>query len=160
MRRAADPVRRAGSGGGFALTSPAFTDGGAIPREHSCQGEGVSPELAWSGAPAGTQSLALIVHDPDAPIAGGFTHWVLYAIPGDTTGIPQGGTAGSSGLNSTGKPGWVPPCPPSGTHRYVFTLYALPTVTAFATTPTKDQVEALGADALATATLTGTYAKS
>lgn len=152
------PGSTAGSGR-LTLTSSAFADGGAIPKDNTCQGAGTSPELSWAGAPSGTAAFALVVNDPDAPVAGGFTHWVLYSIPAGTSSIPAGGSAGSPGLNGAGKPGWVPPCPPSGTHRYVFTLYALPTVTAFAETPTKAQVEALGKDALATTTLTGTYAK-
>ncbi len=147
-------------GSGLRLTSSAFADGAAIPKDNTCQGAGTSPELSWTGAPSGTAAFALVVNDPDAPVAGGFTHWVLYSIPADTSSIPAGGTAGSPGLNGAGKPGWTPPCPPSGTHHYVFTLYALPTVTAFAETPTKAQVEALGKDALATTTLTGTYARS
>ncbi len=146
--------------GRLTLTSSAFADGAAIPKDNTCQGAGTSPDLAWTGAPEGTAAFALVVNDPDAPVPGGFTHWVLYSIPADTSSIPAGGSAGSSGLNGAGKPGWVPPCPPSGTHHYVFTLYALPTVTAFAETPTKAQVEALGKDALATTTLTGTYVRT
>lgn len=136
------------------LTSPAFADGQLIPREYSCQGAGTSPELSWSGVPEGATSLALVVHDPDAPVSGGFTHWVLYDIPRDVTGIPAGGTSGR-----TGNPAWRPPCPPSDSHRYVFTLYAF-TDQPFAGVPDKAAVDTAAPRALASASVTGVYAKS
>jgi Raf kinase inhibitor-like YbhB/YbcL family protein len=111
----------------FTLASTAFADDGTIPVEHSCVGEGVSPPLAWKGVPKGTKELALIVDDPDAPV-GTFTHWVLADITPSTTSIAQGGTPPGAFVGSagTGRPGYVPMCPPPGpAHHYVFTLYAL-----------------------------------
>ena len=116
------------------LTSDAFDDGGTIPRRHTCDGEDVSPALSWEGAPDGTASFALVVHDPDAP-RGDWVHWVIYDIPGHLTGLPE--KAGPAerldhlgeavqGTNDFGRIGWGGPCPPPGKpHRYVFTLTAL-----------------------------------
>ena len=110
------------------LTSTAFAEGGALPPEFTCDGANVSPPLAWSGVPAGTVVLALIVDDPDA---GGFIHWVVYDIDPDVTGLARGeststaGTAPLQGQNSFGRIGYGGPCPPSGTHHYVFWLLAL-----------------------------------
>ncbi len=110
------------------ITSSAFEPHGRIPDRHTDAGEDVSPELSWSGVPDGTQQLALICHDPDAPLAHGFTHWVVYAIPPDTSGIPEGG-GGSyvEGENDAGTQGWSGPAPPEGhgVHHYYFWLYAL-----------------------------------
>jgi Raf kinase inhibitor-like YbhB/YbcL family protein len=113
----------------FALTSPAFSHEGTIPRQCTCDGEDRSPALRWTGVPAGTRSFALILHDPDAP-RGDFTHWVLFDIPVGVQEI-QEGTAGPApgvaGTNDFGKQGYSGPCPPPGhgRHRYFFTLYAL-----------------------------------
>jgi Raf kinase inhibitor-like YbhB/YbcL family protein len=109
------------------LTSTAFANDGDIPVQYSCAGEGVSPPLAWKGVPKGTKELALVVDDPDAP-SGTFTHWVLAGITPSTTSIAQGATPPGAyvGNASTGRPGYVPMCPPAGpAHHYVFTLYAL-----------------------------------
>src|SRR5581483_6303208 len=112
------------------LTSAAFRNGGDIPVKYTCDGEGVSPPLAWSGVPPGAQALALIVEDPDAP-SGVFAHWVVFGIAPTTdhldenasrAGMPSGA---KQGHNSTGRSGWFGPCPPSGTHHYVFRLYAV-----------------------------------
>ncbi|TQN38009.1 PBP family phospholipid-binding protein [Blastococcus colisei] len=114
--------------GTLVVTSTAFSHGGRMPDAHSANGEGVSPELSWSGVPDGTRSLALIVEDPDAPLVGGFVHWVLYGIPADVTSIPEGGGAEyRQGLNSRGELGWRPAAPPPGhgTHHYFFHLFAL-----------------------------------
>lgn len=117
----------------LALTSPAFGDGEPIPAEYTCDGSDRSPALRWSGAPDGTRSFALIVHDPDAP-KGDFTHWVLFNIPADFQEIPEGAGAptgsaaiGDPGTNDFGKLGYGGPCPPPGhgRHRYYFTLHAL-----------------------------------
>jgi Raf kinase inhibitor-like YbhB/YbcL family protein len=115
----------------FTLICPAFANGGSIPREFSCDGSNRSPELRWSGAPPGTRSFALIVHDPDAP-KGDFTHWTLFDIPADSDHIdPAAGrhAPGTQGRNDFGQDGYGGPCPPvgHGTHRYVFDLYALDT---------------------------------
>lgn len=116
----------------FQLTSSAFETESSIPEQFSCEGRNISPELSWSRPPAGTKTLALIMHDPDAPIEGGYTHWLVYNIPANTNHLPEnvpnqdtlpGG--GNQGKNDAGKYGYTGPCPPSGTHRYYFRLYAL-----------------------------------
>jgi Raf kinase inhibitor-like YbhB/YbcL family protein len=108
---------------------PAFADGGAIPKLHTCDGADLSPALEWSGHPAGVKSFALIVDDPDAP-AGTWNHWLLWDIPPSVTALAQGlkpGQMGVSGTNDFGKPGYGGPCPPKGhgPHRYFFRVYAL-----------------------------------
>jgi Raf kinase inhibitor-like YbhB/YbcL family protein len=110
-------------GGTIALSSPAFGDGQSIPVKYTCSGENVSPPLQWSNVPAGTKSLTLTVNDPDAP-GGHFTHWQVTEIPPTTTGVAEGGHVGVEGENGFGNKGWGGPCPPSGEHRYVFTLVA------------------------------------
>jgi Raf kinase inhibitor-like YbhB/YbcL family protein len=114
--------------GTLQITSSAFEPDGRMPDAHSSGGAGVSPPLAWTGVPEGTTSFAVIVHDPDAPLIDGFTHWVLYGIPGDVREIAEGGGAEYvQGLNGIGKPGWAPAAPPAGhgTHHYFFHLYAI-----------------------------------
>jgi Raf kinase inhibitor-like YbhB/YbcL family protein len=136
------------------VTSTAFGNGQPIPREHTCHGPGHPPDLAWHGVPDSAKSLALVVSDPDAP-RGTFIHWVVYDLP------PRGDTLPSGKLppgaheteNSGGKRGWYPPCPPSGTHRYQFILYALSEpVTARST---QDVLDEIGRRAVASGTLTG-----
>ena len=110
------------------LTSPAFDHHRAIPARHSGDGEDVSPELMWSGAPEGTKAFAIVVHDPDAPLVDGFTHWVAYGIPADANNLPEGGgDAITHGTNSMGNAGYNGPAPPPGhgTHHYYFWVYAL-----------------------------------
>jgi hypothetical protein len=113
------------------LVSPAFEDGAEIPEQYAyssgdqCEGDNISPPLSWRGAPEGTVSFALIVVDPDG---GNWVHWVVYNIPDSARSMESqvsGPARGSPGINSYGKLGWGGPCPPSGTHRYVFTLFAL-----------------------------------
>lgn len=126
--------------GGLKLSSPQFADGGVIPLEQvgsggGCTGQNISPELDWSGAPAGTVSFVLTAYDPDAPTGSGLWHWANYNIPATATSFAKGagapgGTvpAGTVVLNNDpGTPGYTGPCPPVGDapHRYVFTLYAL-----------------------------------
>ena len=142
----------------FTLTSSAFGDNQPIPRKFTCQGGGVSPELTWDGMPAGTKSLALLVVDPDAPMQGGFTHWVLAGIDPAAGTLAEGTTAGTPGPNSAGDAGYAGPCPPSGTHHYIFTLYAL--AAPIEGTPDRKAIEAAGAGALGKAVLTGTYEQS
>ena len=116
----------------LSLTSGAFAMGTPIPAEYTCAGQNVSPALSWSQAPAGTQSYALLLEDPDAPV-GTFTHWVLYNLPAGVTSLPrsvptgaQVPDLGSQGKNSFGNNGYGGPCPPQGSsHRYFFTVYAL-----------------------------------
>ena len=111
----------------FTLTSSAFSDGAAIPRRYSCDGDDISPPLAWSGVPAGTKALLLTVTDPDAR---GFVHWVAWDLAPDLGSLTEGASGALpggalEGRNDFGRTGWGGPCPPSGTHRYVFTLTAL-----------------------------------
>ena len=144
----------------FSLTSTAFTEGGAIPRRHSCDGVDSSPDLSWSGAPDGTRALALVMTDPDAR---DFVHWIAY----DLTGTPSGGLpaavsaspdAPPQGTNSFGRTGYGGPCPPSGTHHYVFTLHALDAPLALSGAPRLEEVDrAMDGHVLGVATLTGTY---
>lgn len=117
---------------GFRILSSAFKEGGGIPVKYTCSGADVSPALRWSEPPAGTQSLALMLEDPDAP-GGTWYHWLIWNIPGHAGGIwehvaPKRNLPGgmAQGENSFGKTGYGGPCPPRGqTHRYVFHLYAL-----------------------------------
>ena len=117
----------------LALVSPAFSPNGSIPKEYTCDGDDLAPPLAWTGAPAGTKSFALIVDDPDAPM-GTWVHWVLYNIPTSVNSLPEGGArspvpaSAREGLNDGGDLGYTGPCPPIGRHRYFHTLYALDTV--------------------------------
>jgi Raf kinase inhibitor-like YbhB/YbcL family protein len=130
------------------LTSSAFQPESSIPRQFTCEGDDVSPELKWTNAPPGTKSFALIVHDPDAPRPGGFTHWVAYNIPANVTQIAQGAPKGDKlpggglqGKNDSGQNGYMGPCPPSGTHRYYFYLYALDTELNLQSGASKNEVE-------------------
>jgi Raf kinase inhibitor-like YbhB/YbcL family protein len=115
----------------FRLIISAFPEGGTIPQLHTCEGADLSPALEWSGEPAGTQSFALIVDDPDAPV-GTWNHWLLFDLAASVHSLAQGykpGHLGVSGANDFGKPGYGGPCPPKGhgPHRYFFKLYALQT---------------------------------
>jgi Raf kinase inhibitor-like YbhB/YbcL family protein len=113
------------------LFSPAFSAGDMIPTKYTCEGENVSPPLEWSDLPPNSRALALILDDPDAP-SGLFVHWLIYNLSAEEKGITEGvGTATShasgalQGTNGFGKVGYGGPCPPEGTHRYYFHLYAL-----------------------------------
>jgi Raf kinase inhibitor-like YbhB/YbcL family protein len=151
------------------LTSTAFVDGDAIPTRHTCEGDDVSPDLSWDGIPEGTQSLVLIIDDPDAPDPSAprmvWDHWILYNLPPSAGGIPEAVTpealpAGTGqGLNSWGNPGYGGPCPPVGRHRYFHRLYALDTVLpAELREPTKDDLLlAMDEHILAHTALVGTY---
>jgi Raf kinase inhibitor-like YbhB/YbcL family protein len=109
------------------LRSGAFKHHERIPERYTGDGDDVSPPLEWSGVPEGTKSFAVVSHDPDAPLVDGFTHWVAYGIPGDATGLPEGGDGETTGVNSFGKTGYAGPAPPPGhgTHHYYFWVYAL-----------------------------------
>ncbi len=150
------------------MTSAAFRHNEEIPRQYTCDGKDVSPPLEWSGLPADTKSLALIVDDPDAPDPAAprmtWVHWVLYNIPPAATGLPQGvgsrdlpeGT--KEGLNDWKRTGYGGPCPPIGRHRYFHKLYALDTVLPDMGTPTKAKLEmAMEGHILEEAELVGTY---
>ncbi|MBE9472062.1 MAG: YbhB/YbcL family Raf kinase inhibitor-like protein [Chloroflexi bacterium] len=150
----------------FELTSPRFARGEPIPRKYTCDGEDISPPLRWSDPPQGTQSLALIADDPDAPI-GTWVHWVLYNLPAETRGLPEAVPPDADlpdgsrhGRNSWRRLGYGGPCPPSGTHRYFFRLYALDTVLDLAARSSKKQLlRAMERHVLAQAELMGVYAR-
>jgi Raf kinase inhibitor-like YbhB/YbcL family protein len=159
-----EPAASGGDGGGGALvlTSSAFDEGAPIPEVYSCDGDQTSPPLEWSGTPDGTVAYALIVDDPDA---GGFVHWVVGNISAMLANFPEGFGAelpdeAAQGENGAGGIGWLGMCPPSGTHTYVFTLYALsepagvgPGVTA------SELLDAIEGKVLDEAVLTGTYTR-
>ena len=149
------------------LTSSAFPQGAEIPSFYTADGENISPELSWQDAPPQTKSFALVVHDPDAPIPGGFTHWVLYNIPADLGHIEEKVPAeeqlpglGMQGRNDGGKIGYIGPAPPSGTHRYFFRLFALDKILDLPPGATHKQLSAATkGHILAQAELMGTYEK-
>jgi Raf kinase inhibitor-like YbhB/YbcL family protein len=151
----------------FELVSTAFGPSAPIPAAYTCDGDDRSPPLEWRGAPAGTRSFALVVHDPDAPDPAApkvdWVHWVLYNIPASVTSLsenawqslPPGTLEGENNWRRTGYGG---PCPPIGRHRYFHRVYALDTVLPDLKTPTRDQLEkAMTGHVLATAELMGTY---
>ena len=150
------------------MTSPSFENQGEIPRKYTCDGEDISPPLAWSGAPEGTKSFVLIVDDPDAPDPAApqmtWVHWVVYNIPGTVTSLPEGikgkdlpkGTL--QGLNDWQRTGFGGPCPPTGKHRYFHKLYALDIVLPDLGQPTKANLEkAMAGHVLFKAELVGLY---
>ncbi len=149
------------------LTSSAFRQGERIPTRYTCEGEDISPELSWEGAPSDTAAFALILHDPDAPRANGFTHWLLYNIPSSVThireNVPEGPRVNGLGLqgkNDAGKIEYMGPCPPSGTHRYFMRLFALQKELDLAPAATAQEViSAIQDNAIEQAELMGTYAK-
>lgn len=143
------------------LTSPAFAEGGSIPREFTCDADDTSPPLEWTGLPEGSAALALIVDDPDA---GGFVHWVAYDIDPALGGLAAGASTAAGappqGRNSFGRTGYGGPCPPSGTHHYVFRLLVLDQELGLSGTP--DAAGVLGAadgHILGEARLIGTYTR-
>jgi Raf kinase inhibitor-like YbhB/YbcL family protein len=148
--------------GEFPLTSSAFSEGGAIPRTYACDGQDISPPLEWSGAPEGTRTLALVMTDPDA---GGFVHWVFFNVDatgsgGIPTGFSESPDGPTQGRNSFGKAGYGGPCPPSGTHHYVFRLLALDASLGLTGAPSANQVlDAANGHILGEAKLTATYRK-
>jgi Raf kinase inhibitor-like YbhB/YbcL family protein len=142
------------------LTSPAFSHNGAIPSQYTCDGADISPALAWSEIPQNCNSFTLIVDDPDAPTKV-WTHWILFNIPNTTQSLTEGTSAGpfiQGATDFNGKRQWGGPCPPSGTHHYHFTLYALDNFLDLPAGATKEQVlQAMKDHILAQTTLIGTY---
>jgi hypothetical protein len=114
------------------LTSPSFENNAAIPRKFTCDGGGINPEFQIQNVPESAESLALVIHDPDAPIVGGFAHWVVWNIDPRTMVIKEESAPPGAveGLNDARRTGYAPPCPPAnhGIHRYHFKLYALDTM--------------------------------
>lgn len=148
------------------LKSNAFTSGGAIPAQYACTGSDLSPALTWTEPPAGTQSFALIMDDPDAPM-GTWVHWVLFNIPASARGLTEGIPAGETlpdgsmqGRNSSGNLGYNGPCPPSGTHRYFFKLYALDEMLGLSLGADKGELlKAMEGHTLGQGELMGTFSK-
>ena len=158
------PAATSDSTSGMALVSAAFAAGETIPTRYSLYGENLTPDLTWNKAPEGTKSFALICRDPDAP-GGTFIHWVLFNIPENVRGLPEGlartatlPAGGQQGRNSFHRLGYDGPKPPSGTHRYYFDLYALDVKPALDRAVTADRVlEAMKGHVLAQASLMGKY---
>lgn len=153
----APPPRTTGSKT-ITVTSPAFRPNQPIPSRYSCDGAGISPPLAWHGVPARARALALVVDDPDAP-GGTYTHWVVLGIPVHTTSVgadatPAGGTVIT---NSAGKQAYAPLCPPSGTHHYRFTVYAVSAMIKPSDRSLKSGLDAIAEHTMAWGRLTGTY---
>ena len=154
----------------LSLRSPAFAPGAPLPMRFTCEAQGLSPPLQWSGVPAGARSLALVVEDPDAPDPAApkstFVHWVLYDLPPDSDGLPEGVATAQlppgtrQGRNDWRRAGFGPPCPPVGRHRYVHRLYALDTRLPDLGEPDKAGLRAaMEGHVLAQAELVGTYEK-
>jgi hypothetical protein len=150
----------------FEITSTAFAPQASIPQEYTCDGQDSSPPLSWSEPPHGTESFALICDDPDAPV-GTWVHWVLFNIPAGQRSLPENVPAQDQlsdgslhGRNSWRRRDYGGPCPPSGTHRYFFKLYALDTMLALKAGATKKSIlSAMEGHILAQAELVGTYSR-
>jgi len=151
----------------LSIQSAEFVANGPIPAAYTCAGDGKSPALAWSGVPAATQTLALIVRDPDAPM-GSYVHWVIYNLPANVTALPAAmpttatlGNGGVQGVNGSGTRGYYGPCPPPGpAHHYHFRLYALDVKLELAAGASADEIEqAMKGHVLASADLVGTFGR-
>ncbi|MGQ9674030.1 MAG: YbhB/YbcL family Raf kinase inhibitor-like protein [Candidatus Aminicenantales bacterium] len=146
------------------IISSAFKEGEMIPRKYTCDGEDISPPLAWSGVPENAQSIALISDDPDAPM-GTWVHWVLFNLPATENSLPEGippdkelSHGAKQGRNDFRRIGYGGPCPPSGTHRYFFKLYALDTILSLAAGATKAELlKAMEGHIVAQGQLMGKY---
>jgi len=146
------------------VSSPAFKDDGMIPAKYTCDGDDISPPLQWQAVPEGTKSIALISDDPDAPM-GTWVHWVLFNLPADARelaeNIPPDKTLSNGakqGISDFGRVGYGGPCPPSGTHRYFFKIYALDTVLNLqAGARKRDLLRAMEGHILAEGQLIGKY---
>ncbi len=144
------------------ITSSAFSQNGSIPAKYTCKGDNINPPLSISEVPQNTKSLVLIVEDPDAP-GKTWIHWVVYNIDPSVQNINENSVpkGASEGMTDFGKPGYGGPCPPSGTHRYFFKLYAIDTTLTSNEHPTKQQIEENIKDHIVgQAELMGTFSKS
>lgn len=142
------------------ITSPAFETSAGIPAKYTCDGENINPPLKVSDVPAEAKSLALILDDPDAPVAGGFVHWVVFNLDPTTKDIEENSlpASGIEGTNSAEKTGYVSPCPPSGTHRYFFKLFALDSSLSLDSSAKREDVlQAMAGHILTQAELIGLY---
>jgi Raf kinase inhibitor-like YbhB/YbcL family protein len=161
------PVNGVAQESKLALTTSAFEPGGMIPKQFTCSGADNSPALSWNDPPPSTQSFALILDDPDAPM-GTFVHWVVYNVPASVRQLPQGvkkgetlAGGGKQGQNDFPKTGYGGPCPPPGTpHRYFFRLYALDTILNLKPPVHRDDVDqAMRGHVLAKAELMGKFGR-
>jgi len=151
---------------GFILSSTVFAEGNPIPQKYSCDGDDISPPMQWTDPPEGTMSFALIADDPDAPV-GTWVHWVLYNLPANINSLPEAfpsdadlADGSKNGENSWRRLGYGGPCPPSGTHRYFFKLYALDLILDMTAGATKEQLlQAMEGHILAETELMGTYTR-
>jgi len=152
--------------GGIKLTSSAFKEGQPIPATYTCKGVNISPPLEWSGVPKTARTIAIIADDPDAP-SGTWVHWVLYNLPADNIGLVENlppteslKAGGFQGKNDFGKIGYGGPCPPSGTHRYFFKIFALDGELPLKAGATKAEVEkAMAGHVVAQGQLMGTFGR-
>lgn len=153
------------------ITSPVFAADGDIPEKYTCQGEDIAPPLHWEGVPDNAKSLVLIVDDPDAPDPAAprmtWVHWLLYNIPPESSGLPEGATASDlppgtlEGVNDWQRAGYGGPCPPIGRHRYFHKLYALDTLLPDLKQPDKSALEAaMKEHVIEQSQLIGCYEKS
>lgn len=150
----------------ISVSSSAFKEGGMIPAKYTCDGNDLSAPLAWTGIPEGTKSIAVISDDPDAPV-GTWVHWVMWNIPASAVGLEEGVPTKSQlpdgsrqGVSDFGRPGYGGPCPPSGTHRYYFKVYALDTMLELPSNARKaDLVKAMKGHILAEGQLMGKYSR-
>ena len=151
--------------GSLRISSPAIASGAAIPTKYACDGDKVNPALGFSGVPPTAKSLALIIDDPDVPKtmipSGEFVHWLVWDIAPTSKGLPEADpTAATKGLNGTGKPGYVPMCPPDREHRYFFRLFALDKMLGDAKIANKaDLMTAMQGHIVGQAVLMGRYEK-
>lgn len=149
------------------IESASFQESSAIPAKYTCDDQDISPPLKWSGVPKNTKSLAMISDDPDAPM-GDWVHWVIYNLPPTLTELPEGipateklPTGGLQGRTDFGRIGYGGPCPPSGTHRYFFKIYALDTELSLASGKTKRELlQAMEGHVLAMGQLMGKYQRT
>lgn len=148
------------------VKSPAFKDGEKIPEKYTCSGDGISPPIAWETPSDNVESFALICEDPDAPM-GTFTHWVVYDMPTDVHALPEKvpnedklPIGGTHGINSLRRSGYTSPCPPSGTHRYFFKVFALDSKLGLKPGAGKDEVlKAMKGHIVGEGQLMGTYSR-
>ena len=157
-QKAAGPQEEMKNASGFRVASSAYADGGSIPEEYTCDGQETSPPVSFSGIPDGARSIALVYDDPDAP-GGTYDHWVMWNIP--LSGAIEKGSAppgAVQGVNSGGSNKYAGPCPPSGTHRYIFHAYALDAVLDLPQTAGSAELyKAIQGHVLASSTYEGTY---
>jgi Raf kinase inhibitor-like YbhB/YbcL family protein len=149
--------------GSLAVSSPNFADGGRIPAKFACD-KAISPALWWTEPPTGTQSIAIVMEDPDAPF--GFIHWISYGLPSSTRAISEGASSNppdgaKQGKNSSGEIGYVGPCPPFGSHHYIFRVYAVDSNIELPPGATKEQLTAaIRGHVLAEGKIAGIYRRS